>query len=120
VRFLSRHLTLPFSKVFLECLSAPGRGGTEAIICIGRVVSIFFAIAWISLAPALAQDDINSAGGVLGRKIERVIEDNKSNPTEAWRPRLCRSVAGKAWMAGTSPAMTTGEPFDMIKKIAAA
>src|SRR5687767_3510821 len=28
-------------------------------------------------------DQIDAAGGVLGRKIELVIEDNKSNPTEA-------------------------------------
>jgi hypothetical protein len=28
-------------------------------------------------------DEINAKGGVLGQKIELVIEDNKSNPTEA-------------------------------------
>jgi branched-chain amino acid transport system substrate-binding protein len=31
----------------------------------------------------IAEDEINKAGGVLGKKIELVIEDNKSNPTEA-------------------------------------
>ncbi|MCJ2006038.1 ABC transporter substrate-binding protein [Methylobacterium sp. J-092] len=31
----------------------------------------------------IAADEINAKGGVLGRKIELVIEDNKSNPTEA-------------------------------------
>ena len=31
----------------------------------------------------IAADEINAAGGVLGRKIELIIEDNKSNPTEA-------------------------------------
>ncbi len=31
----------------------------------------------------IAADEINSKGGVLGKKIELVIEDNKSNPTEA-------------------------------------
>ena len=31
----------------------------------------------------LATEEINRAGGVLGRRIELVIEDNKSNPTEA-------------------------------------
>lgn len=31
----------------------------------------------------IAADDINANGGVLGKKIELVIEDNKSNPTEA-------------------------------------
>ncbi|MFG1302553.1 ABC transporter substrate-binding protein [Xanthobacter autotrophicus] len=31
----------------------------------------------------IAADEINAKGGVLGKKIELVIEDNKSNPTEA-------------------------------------
>lgn len=31
----------------------------------------------------IAADEINARGGVLGRKIELVVEDNKSNPTEA-------------------------------------
>src|ERR1700719_2663041 len=31
----------------------------------------------------IAADEINAKGGVLGKKIELIIEDNKSNPTEA-------------------------------------
>src|SRR5215210_4672211 len=31
----------------------------------------------------IAADEINTKGGVLGSKLELVIEDNKSNPTEA-------------------------------------
>ena len=31
----------------------------------------------------IAADEINAKGGVLGKKIELVIEDNKCNPTEA-------------------------------------
>lgn len=31
----------------------------------------------------IAAEEINAKGGVLGKKIELVIEDNKSNPTEA-------------------------------------
>ncbi|GJD86635.1 Leucine-, isoleucine-, valine-, threonine-, and alanine-binding protein [Methylobacterium hispanicum] len=31
----------------------------------------------------IAADEINARGGVLGKKIELVVEDNKSNPTEA-------------------------------------
>lgn len=31
----------------------------------------------------IAVDEINAAGGVIGRKLELVIEDTKSNPTEA-------------------------------------
>ncbi len=80
---------------------------------IGRIVSIVCVIGWIALGPALgqdsikigvtqpltgafaasgnyvaqgarmAQDDVNKAGGVIGKKIELIVEDNKSNPTEA-------------------------------------
>jgi branched-chain amino acid transport system substrate-binding protein len=31
----------------------------------------------------LAAEEINGTGGVLGRKLELIVEDNKSNPTEA-------------------------------------
>ena len=31
----------------------------------------------------IAAEEINSKGGILGKQIELVIEDNKSNPTEA-------------------------------------
>ncbi len=31
----------------------------------------------------IAADEINAKGGVLGKKLELVIEDNKSNPTDA-------------------------------------
>jgi branched-chain amino acid transport system substrate-binding protein len=102
-----------FSKVFSGCLPAGGQAGTEGIMCIGRIVSIFCAMAWMSLSPAFGQDaikigvtqpltgafaasgnyvvqgaklaeaDVNRAGGVLGKKIELIIEDNKSNPTDA-------------------------------------
>src|SRR3981189_3428187 len=31
----------------------------------------------------IAADEINAKGGVLGKKIQLIIEDNKSNPTDA-------------------------------------
>ncbi|OYY80373.1 MAG: ABC transporter substrate-binding protein, partial [Rhizobiales bacterium 35-66-30] len=31
----------------------------------------------------LAAEEINAKGGVLGKKLNLIIEDNKSNPTEA-------------------------------------
>jgi branched-chain amino acid transport system substrate-binding protein len=31
----------------------------------------------------IAAEEINATGGVLGRKLELIVEDNKSNPTEA-------------------------------------
>src|SRR3954467_11563971 len=37
---------------------------------------------YVAQGAKLAEEAINASGGVLGRKIQLVIEDNKSNPTE--------------------------------------
>src|SRR4051812_1266273 len=47
----------------------------------------------------IAADEINAGGGLLGRKIELVIEDNKSNPTEA------AAVAEKLITSNKTPVM---------------
>ena len=44
---------------------------------------------YVANGAKIAADEINAKGGVLGKKLELVIEDNKSNPTE--RPRSPRS-----------------------------
>ncbi len=38
---------------------------------------------YVTQGAKIAEEQINDAGGVLGKKIQLVIEDNKSNPTEA-------------------------------------
>ena len=38
---------------------------------------------YVTQGARLAADAINQAGGINGKKIELVVEDNKSNPTEA-------------------------------------
>jgi branched-chain amino acid transport system substrate-binding protein len=38
---------------------------------------------YVTQGAKLAEEEINKAGGVLGKKIELIVEDNKSNPTEA-------------------------------------
>ena len=38
---------------------------------------------YVAQGARLAEEDINAAGGVLGHKIQLIVEDNKSNPTEA-------------------------------------
>ena len=38
---------------------------------------------YVTQGAKIAEDQINAAGGVLGRKIQLIVEDNKSNPTEA-------------------------------------
>src|SRR6187455_2704851 len=47
----------------------------------------------------IAADEINAKGGILGQKLELVIEDNKSNPTEA------AGVAEKLITSDKVPAM---------------
>src|SRR5258707_14151875 len=38
---------------------------------------------YVAQGARIAEDQINADGGVLGRRIQLVVEDNKSNPTEA-------------------------------------
>ena len=38
---------------------------------------------YVTEGARLAEAAINASGGVLGKKIQLVVEDNKSNPTEA-------------------------------------
>src|SRR4051794_35457370 len=38
---------------------------------------------YVTNGARIAADEINAKGGLLGKKVELVIEDNKSNPTEA-------------------------------------
>ena len=38
---------------------------------------------YVAQGAKLAEEEVNKAGGVLGKKIELIVEDNKSNPTEA-------------------------------------
>src|SRR4030095_16786835 len=38
---------------------------------------------YVAQGAKIAEDHVNRAGGVLGKKIQLLIEDNKSNPTEA-------------------------------------
>ena len=38
---------------------------------------------YVTMGAKIAEDEINKAGGVLGQKIQLIVEDNKSNPSEA-------------------------------------
>jgi branched-chain amino acid transport system substrate-binding protein len=38
---------------------------------------------YVAQGARIAEEEINKAGGVLGKKIQLIVEDNKSNPTEA-------------------------------------
>src|SRR5262249_21025111 len=68
-------------------LLAAGPARAQETIKIGVTQPLTGAFAasgnYVTQGAKLAEEDINKAGGVLGRKIELIVEDNKSNPTEA-------------------------------------
>ncbi|MGE8942315.1 ABC transporter substrate-binding protein [Leptospira interrogans] len=64
-----------------------GQASAQDTIKIGVTQPLTGAFAasgnYVAQGAKIAEDEINKAGGVLGKKIELVVEDNKSNPTEA-------------------------------------
>ncbi len=65
----------------------PGLARAADTIKIGVDEPLTGAVAasgnYVTNGAKIATDEINAKGGVLGKKLELVIEDNKSNPTEA-------------------------------------
>jgi branched-chain amino acid transport system substrate-binding protein len=78
---------LKFMLASLGAMSLAGAAAAQGTIKIGVTQPLTGAFAasgnYVAQGATIAADEINKAGGVLGRKIELVIEDNKSNPTEA-------------------------------------
>ena len=66
---------------------AAGSAAAQDVIRIGVTQPLTGAFAasgnYVAQGAKIAEDQINAAGGVLGRKIQLIVEDNKSNPTEA-------------------------------------
>src|SRR6058998_126307 len=65
----------------------PAGGDAQAPIKIGVIEPLSGPVAasgnYVRMGAEIARDWINARGGVSGRKIELVIEDNKSDPKEA-------------------------------------
>ena len=76
-----------FATKFLTILLCAAPALAQEPIRIGVTQPLTGAFAasgnYVTQGAKIAEDVINAAGGVLGRKIQLVIEDNKSNPTEA-------------------------------------
>jgi len=80
-----RSLAFAVSAAVLT-LSAGAAAAQDAIkIGVTQPLTGAFAASgnYVTEGARLAEAAINASGGVLGRKIQLVIEDNKSNPTEA-------------------------------------
>ena len=64
-----------------------GPAAAQDVIRIGVTEPLTGAFAasgnYVTQGAKIAEEQINAAGGVLGRKIQLIVEDNKSNPTEA-------------------------------------
>jgi branched-chain amino acid transport system substrate-binding protein len=77
-------------KLALAAVGAALLGGAAAAqdtIKIGVTQPLTGAFAasgnYVAQGAKIAEEEINKAGGVLGKKIQLIVEDNKSNPTEA-------------------------------------
>jgi branched-chain amino acid transport system substrate-binding protein len=66
-------------------LAAPALAQEPIRIGVTQPLTGAFAASgnYVAQGAKIAEEVINASGGVLGRKIQLVIEDNKSNPTEA-------------------------------------
>src|SRR6516164_5794431 len=70
----------------LAAVLLSGQAGAQTIkIGVNEPLTGAFAASgtYVVNGAKIAADEINAKGGILGQKIELVIEDNKSNPTEA-------------------------------------
>ena len=101
---MARHTRLFATIAATALLSAGlvGHAGAQTIkIGVNEPLTGPFAASgtYVVNGAKIAADEINAKGGVLGQKIELIIEDNKSNPTEA------AAVAEKLITADKVPVM---------------
>ena len=78
---------LRFALATAGALLLGGAAAAQDTIKIGVTQPLTGAFAasgnYVAQGAKIAEEEINKAGGVLGKKIELIVEDNKSNPTEA-------------------------------------
>ena len=99
---LRRDLPGATALAFLLAAGFAGAAGAQTIkIGVNEPLTGPFAASgtYVVNGAKIAAEEINARGGVLGRKIELVIEDNKSNPTEA------AAVAEKLITSDKTPVM---------------
>src|SRR5213075_566785 len=86
---MAKHSTRYFTAIAATALLSAGlvgQAGAQTIkIGVNEPLTGAFAASgtYVVNGAKIAADEINAKGGLLGQKIELVIEDNKSNPTEA-------------------------------------
>src|SRR5262245_35371912 len=83
---MQSHGTLGLAGLLATALAAAPAMAQDTIkIGVSQPLTGAFAASgnYVAQGAKIAEDEINKAGGVLGKKIQLVIEDSKSNPTEA-------------------------------------
>jgi branched-chain amino acid transport system substrate-binding protein len=87
MRFNARNLIFTALGAVLSASLLGTAAGAQDTIKIGVTQPLTGAFAasgnYVAQGAKIAEEEINKAGGVLGKKIQLIIEDNKSNPTEA-------------------------------------
>src|SRR5919108_117143 len=84
---MRRYLTETMLAASVLAVGLMTGAGAQDAIKVGVIQPLTGAFAasghYVANGARIAADEINAKGGVIGKKIELVIEDNKSNPTEA-------------------------------------
>jgi branched-chain amino acid transport system substrate-binding protein len=84
---LKRWLALGLALVLLGGAQAPVLAQSQAPVKIGVISPLSGSVAasgnYIRMGAEISRDWVNAKGGVNGRKVELLIEDNKSDPKEA-------------------------------------
>jgi branched-chain amino acid transport system substrate-binding protein len=80
-------LRLVLTLIVVLAIGLPGLAVSQSTVKIGVIQPLSGPVAasgnYIRMGAEIARDWINAKGGVLSRRIELVIEDNKSDPKEA-------------------------------------
>jgi branched-chain amino acid transport system substrate-binding protein len=84
---MRRTITLILGAGVLALAGTPLSAAQEAPIKVGLIQPLSGPVAasgnFVRMGAEIGRDWVNARGGVLGRKVELVIEDNKSDPKEA-------------------------------------
>jgi len=84
---MTKRWTLLLALVGVGTLAAALLADAQAPIKIGVIEPLSGAVAasgsYVRMGAEIARDWINARGGINGRKVELIIEDNKSDPKEA-------------------------------------
>lgn len=82
---IGRIVSIVIGSSVLGLMSGPVLAQDAVKIGVSQPLTGAFAASgnYVAQGAKLAEDDVNKVGGVLGKKIQVIVEDNKSNPTGA-------------------------------------